>query len=279
MGPSGANDLGVYLLPFLFYLLSLRFDGRNRSVAVAAGILSMIVASVLCGSRASWFIWLAGGLLLWGRRLLKGRVLVPAALGLAGVYVFTDWILTRQGVKSIGAAVGWTGVLGSLLLVSSGGGNLAYYPVVWRLVTGEAPVPWLGLGPGMVSSTAAVQLDAPIFRNVLYDKFGQTRFGLDGSVESQILATGGETGPFGFLILLSAMVIWLVYGLCAHREGRSAEERALGAGVAAAAIGAVALTPIRNVWEIQHLAFSLWLPGTVLYALRTAGKEARASNP
>jgi hypothetical protein len=184
-------------------------------------------------------------------------------------------IMMLQGVKDIEDAIGVRGILMALLLVSTGGGNLAYYPVVWRLVQSEAPVPFLGLGPGMVSSTAAVQLDAPLFRNVLYDYFGQTRFGLDGAVESQVLATAGEMGIPGFLAALSLIVIWIVVAIRAYRRARTATERALGAGVFAAALGAIFLIPIRNVWETPQISFSLWFPGAVLLAVQEEIRRRR----
>jgi hypothetical protein len=118
----------------------------------------------------------------------------------------------------------------------------------------------------MVSSGAAISLHAPLYQNVLYDYFGQTEFGLDGGVESQVLATAGEIGVIGFLAVLSMIVIWIVIALRTYRRSRDPEERALSAAVLAAAAAAVLLAPIKNVWETPHIPpFVLWLSGAILY--------------
>jgi hypothetical protein len=268
LGPGGANDLGVFLLPFLFYLLSLRFEAVTRPRWVLPAIVVLVVTTVLCGSRAAWFIALGTILLLWGRRFLRLRPLVIAALVGAAVYLFVSGIMYLQGVRSMEKTVGLPGIYAALFLVASGGGNLAYYPVVWKLVTAHAAVPLLGLGPGMVSSTAAVHLKAPLYTNLLYDYFGQSLLGLDGEVESQIVATGGEFGLVGLAAGLAVVILWMMEAIRARRDASSAHERALATGVFAAALGALLLTPIRNAWEIPHIALSLWLPGTILYARR-----------
>jgi hypothetical protein len=268
LGPGGANDLGVFLLPFLFYLFSLRFEAAARPRWALPAIVVLLVTTVLCGSRAAWFIVLGAVLLLWGRRLLRLRTLMVAVLVGVAVFLFLSWIMYLQGVQSMEKAVGLSGIYAALFLIASGGGNLAYYPVVWKLVTAHAVVPLLGLGPGMVSSSAAAHLQAPLYTNVLFDYFGQTLLGLDGEVESQLVATGGEFGLVGLAAGLAVVVLWMVEACRARRDASSAHERALATGVFAAALGALLLTPIRNVWEIPHIALSLWLPGTILYARR-----------
>lgn len=265
MGPAGANDLGVFLLAPLFYLLSLRFDARDRNPYRLLGIVLMILAPIFSGSRGAWFIALGAAALLWARRLASPRVLVVTGVVGTALAAFVGWMVVALGSASVETAIGPRGIVAALFLVSSGGGNLAYFPVVWRVVLAEAPIPLLGLGPGMVSSSAAVHLDAPVYRNILYDYFGQTRFGLDGSVESQFLATCGETGPLGFAALAAMALLWLVLAWRIHRDGSAPPHaRALGAAVFAAAIGSLILTPIRNVWETPHLAFSLWFPALLL---------------
>jgi len=267
MGPNGPNDLGMFLVPALFYLLSLRVDSGDKRLTVISGIGVYALTMILCGSRASWFISLAAMLVLWGGRLRRVRALITTAVALGVVAFIATRVILLQGVSRISAAIGLSGIYAALFLPSSGGGNLAYFPIVWHLVTKHAPVPLLGLGPGMVSSGAAAHLNAPIYRNILYDYFGQTMFHLDGNVESQILSTGGEFGPIGLLAMLSVFVIWCVIALRAHRRSTDPGERAMGAAVLAAAAGALMPIPIRNVWEIPHLAFSLWLPGSILYMM------------
>lgn len=268
LGPAGANDLGVFLLPFLFYLVSLRFDSKRSPRLALAGIAVMVVTMILCGSRAAWFVSLAAVALLWGRRFFHVRTLAITVVACAILYGILNQVLSLQDVGSLERAVGWKTIWGTLFLVSSGGGNLAYFPVVWRLLQTEAVAPVLGLGPGMVSSTAAVHLNAPLYTNKLYDYFGQTIIGLDGSVESQILATGGEIGVAGLAAGYVIILLWLREARRARREGFSDHERALATGVFAAALAAIIITPIRNVWEIPHLSFSLWLPGAMLYTRR-----------
>jgi hypothetical protein len=275
LGLSGANDLGMFLLPFLFFLLSGWFDARDRRVGSGASLLAVLAALILCGARAAWVVAVVGIALLWGRRLLRPRTLLfvaPVAFVLALV---VGRIILLQGAVSVGRALGPQGIVASLFLVSSGGGSLAYYPVVWRLVVDGAPLPLVGLGPGSVCSTAAVHLNAPLYRNVLFDYFGQTRYGLDGGVESQVIATASEFGPIGFLAVLAMMVLWIRLAWRIYRKPPSEFDRALAAGLFAAALGALLTAPIRNTWETPHLAFSLWICGTILYA-RVAMREAAA---
>jgi hypothetical protein len=268
LGPGGANDLGVFLLPFLFYLFSLRLEAVTRPRWVLPAIVVLVVTTVLCGSRAAWFISLGAMLLLWGRRFLRVRTLVIAAVAGVAIYLFVSRIMYLQGSRSMEKSIGLSGIYAALFLVSSGGGNFAYFPVVWRLVTSSAVVPALGLGPGMVSSSAAVHLQAPLYTNLLYDYFGQTMLGLDGEVESQLLATGSEFGLVGLAAGLAVIILWMVEAIRARRDASSAHERALATGVFVAALGALLLTPIRNAWEVPHIALSLWLPGTILYVRR-----------
>lgn len=268
LGRGGANDLGIFLLPFLFYLVSRRFDARHRPRWALPGVVLLALTAVLCGSRAAWFVAIAAVLALWGRRLLRGRALLTTLVVVAAAVFALNQILVFQGAHSIRHAIGWKGIYAALFLISSGGGNLAYFPLVWRLVPHHAVVPFLGVGPGMGSSSAAVHLDAPLYRNILYDYFGQTMIGLDGNLESQILATGGELGPLGLAAGFAIVVLWLAEARKARKEATSDHEKALATGLFASALAALALTPIRNVWEIPHLALALWLPGTILYARR-----------
>lgn len=268
LGRGGANDLGIFLLPFLFYLVSLRFDAGRKPRWALPGVLLLSLTTILCGSRAAWFVAIGVVLLLWGRRLVRGRAWIATSVAVALLALALNQVLVFQGAHSIRHAIGWKPIYAALFLISSGGGNLAYFPLVWRLVQHHAVVPFLGLGPGMVSSTAAVHLDAPLYRNVLYDYFGQTMIGLDGNPESQVLATGGELGPVGLAAGFAMVAVWFVEAWRARRQPSSDHERALATGVLASALAALVLTPIRNVWEIPHLAFALWLPGCILYASR-----------
>jgi hypothetical protein len=273
IGSSGANELGVVLLPFLFYLISKRLDAGERGVLPMLGIVSIAMTIILCGARGAWFSAIPVALVLWGGRLRRVKTIVSSAILVGLVYFVVARIVLMQSVDSVASAIGLKGIYGALFLVSSGGGNMAYYPIVWNLVHLYAPVPLLGLGPGMVSSEAAISLHAPLYQNVLYDYFGQTEFGLDGGVESQVLATAGEVGVIGFLAVLSMIVIWIVIALRTYRRSRDPEERALSAAVLAAAAAAVLLAPIKNVWETPHVPpFVLWLSGAILYVrLRARG--------
>ncbi len=273
LGLSGANDLGMFLLPFLFFLASLWFDARARSPWIVAGLLTMTTAFFLCGARAAWIVAVPTIALLWGRRLLRPRVLLVALPVAAVIVALVGRIILAQGARSLERAVGLEGIIASLFLVSSGGGSFAYYPIVWRLVTTGSPLPFVGLGPGMVSSTAAAHLHAPIYQNVLYDYFGQSRFKLDAGVESQILATAGEFGPIGFLAALALLLLWIRLAWKTYRSAASPYDRALAAGLLAATLGAVSVIPIKNSWETPHLAFSVWMCGAVLYA-RLMGRPA-----
>jgi hypothetical protein len=270
LGPSGANDLGVVLIPFFFYLLSRRFDSGDRRVIVIVGALLMGLTMVLCGARAAWFSAIAAALVLWGRRLFRLGTVVKVALVLLFAYFVISQVVVLQQ-SDVSSAIGLAGIYAALFLVSSGGGNFAYYPIIWRLVHLYAPAPILGLGPGMVSSGTAAYMKAPLYRNVLYDYFGQTQFQLDGGVESQVLATAGEIGPFGYLALLSIVIIWASIGVRARRSGTTPEIRAMGAGVFAIALATILLTPIKNSWEAPGVVpFILWLSGSILYAKWTA---------
>lgn len=277
LGPGGANDLGIFVMPFLVWLVSKRIDEGDRSRLGLLGIVSMSAALILCSSRAAWFIVLATALILWGRLLRNPRVLATTLISGLVIFFITTRVMLAQEIPSISEALGAKSLYAAVFLISSGGGALAYYPVVWRLVLAHAPIPIFGLGPGMVSSTAAVALDAHLYRNVLYNYFGQTYMGFDGGVESQVLATGGEFGPIGFFAILFVFIGWAVMALRTYRRSDSGTDRPLAAGVLSIAIAMIVLTPIRNIWETPHLAFLMWLSGSILYArLGERGRRAAA---
>jgi hypothetical protein len=284
LGGSGANLVGLFVLPMLFLMMSRIVDSRQwkRSNLIIAFLLAII--PFLSFSRMAWLCAGLGLAILWWRRiLLSPRVL--AFVGAVGAVTFIALFLAIRVVAqsfenwadlTVSRIVDPAGVVGSFNTPGEGVGLVPWAKVVLDTVSTKAPVPFLGLGPGSAGSSAAVQLRTATYRRYFYDHFGLAAYHLPADLPTQLLQTGAEYGPLGPVLLV--IIAFEFYGLARKLRRKERQPLALGLG-AALAIAAIVMTVLMikdGIWEQQMVSMWMWiLGGLVVVQLQRSTSNGR----
>jgi hypothetical protein len=274
LGISGSNNLGLYVLPALCYVMSRMLDSRQwrwQNLFLAVGLL---LVPVWASSRMAWLVLaIAMGLMWWRRVTLtpRGLMFIAGLLAVASALLYASVTFIAQTSDAwanltVGRVVSIRGAIASFATPGEGVGLTAWAPLVWDTVIRESPVPLLGLGPGSGGSSAAVQLNTATYRRYFFDYFRQRALNRPGDLPTQVLQTGAEYGPFGPLLLL---IIAFEFFLLAHRlrrTRRSPQAMALGAALVVSAVTMVVLSIKDGIWEQQTVSMWMWILGGLVYA-------------
>ena len=283
LGRSGANLLGLFVLPMLFLMLSRVLDSRQWKRSNIAIILLLAVIPFLSFSRMSWLCAAAGVTILWWRRILLSPRVLRFVAAVGAVALIALFVAVRVVALSFS---GWddltvvrlvdpSNVVSSFSTPGLGVGLLPWAEAVVETVEKRAPVPLLGLGPGSAGSSAAVQLKTATYHTYFYDYFGLAAYGLPADLPTQLLQTGAEYGPLGPVLL--GIIAFEFYRLARklRRRARNPLDAGLGAALVISAIVMVVLSIKDGIWEQQTTSMWFWMMGGLVFvSLRRATREA-----
>ncbi|MEP7359642.1 MAG: hypothetical protein ABI847_20485, partial [Anaerolineales bacterium] len=150
LGGSGANLVGLFVLPMLFLFMSRIVDSRRWARSNLVIILLLAIIPFLSFSRMAWLCAVLGVAILWWRRiLLSPRIL--AFVGAMGAITFIALFLAVQVVAqsfetwadlSISRIVSPAGIVSSFNTPGEGIGLVPWAKVVVDTVSKYAPVPF-----------------------------------------------------------------------------------------------------------------------------------------
>jgi hypothetical protein len=274
MGRSGANLVGLFVLPMLFLMLSRVLDSRLWKRSNLVIILALAVVPFLSFSRMAWLCAALGVVVLWWRRILlspRALVFVSAVGAVTAIALFLTVRVVAQSFEgwsnlNVSTLVNPAGVVDSFKTAGIGVGLVPWGQVVVETVSKEAPVPLLGLGPGSGGSSAAVQLKTATYRRYFYDHFGLRVYGIPADLPTQVLQTGAEYGPLGPILLLIIALEFFVMARRLRRAGRGPEAAGLGAALIVSVLTMILLSIKDGIWEQQVVAMWLWLLGGLVFA-------------
>lgn len=276
LGASGANVLGLAVLPVLFYLLSKRIEfpeQRSRLQNVVVLILSII--PIISFSMMAWICGAVTFVALWWKALVRRRKLL-VQLGLAALLIVVIFVQITQLIglieedergeryTSVASLLSIENAITAITIPGTQSiGVVGWAQHVIPTVIRLAPIPWLGLGPGSGGSSASLGLDVDIYFRYFHNYFG----GDYPRLPTQILQTGVEYGPFGVILL---MVIICEFFLLSRRARRVFDDpllKPLGAALLVQTVVMFLVSFKDSVWEQQMVAFWMWLLGGFVMAL------------
>jgi hypothetical protein len=232
-------------------------------------IATAFPAFILTLSRASWFGWLIGFLLI-GAVLMKDvriRLGFAALIGIALLYV------------------GWTGIKVSYLtdypqqtIVERffeafsyerwrgeyyGLGRL-YWIVQTPLVVVRSS-PLFGVGPGQYGGGAAAALGNTTVYERLNLPFGV--YGTDGYIDNNWFSLWGETGTLGLLFYVWMFVALYRMALATWREALDPMARGLALGFVGCVVAVAFQAFLATYLEVRTLALYFWLYAAFIYVM------------
>ncbi len=232
-----------------------------------------IPALVLTYSRASWFAFLGAALfiavILYRDRRALAAFLVAVAL-LAGYLVFSKLnvsVIVEEPGQTLAERFFETFSYTRWVSEYYGLGRLYWIVETPRAVVRSAP--FFGVGPGQYGGGAA----AALHRTAAYDRlnlpFGV--YGTDGYIDNNWFSLWGETGTLGLIVFLWMFALLFRNAWRLAHRGTDAFSRGLGAGYAAALLGASLIGFLSTAFEIRTFGFYLWLCGGFVLCLLPAG--------
>lgn len=281
LGESGANLVGLFTLPFLFYILSRMFDSQEWTWKNIVLALALALVMIISSSRMAWFCAGVGILMLWAFRLVRSwrMLLLLAVFLLIGIVVLDRSVTAladvdpRLATLTVAALVSPEGIVGAITTPGYGIGLTAWGALAVDQVLRHAPVPLLGLGPGSGGSSVAVQLQMPVYMHYFYDAFDLVARGLPPHVPTQVLQTGIEYGPLGVFLLFGIAIEFYLLARKARRLRRDPFLTALGAALTVQVLVMVLVSFKDGIWEQQAVAMWLWLLGGIVFVeLRKVGR-------
>lgn len=274
-GPRNSNSLG-WMLSFVAFILVglIKYGERNFRNKYIAILFLTLIPFILASSRASYFF--LPGILLWIHRRQIFRSAKEATLygGLTFVLIcgiFLYYNLSQEEISHISPYRIWK----EQTEFQQSSGRLLFYPIAWDAYRRYAFNSLTGTGPGTFTSYTGQFFNTEPYQAVGYI-FEQFEL-IQSSVNSQLIATGGEFGPLGLIFYFLALI--KLYQLAKKVEKSSTSDpfwKGVAVGLRGCLIFFSAATVIGNVWETQQVAYYLWLIAAVLmqYQLYSSQQSA-----
>lgn len=265
------DQLGTFLC--FFFLIGAGFLYESRDKEEKKKIRTVIAlafpALVLTLSRASWFGWVLGMLVIgaWLMKDWRVRATFTAFVAVALLYLAWSGIAVRYLIDSPEQTVAerffeafsferWRGEYYGL--------GRVYWMVQTPLVVVRSS-PLFGVGPGQYGGGAAAALGNTTVYEKLNLPFGV--YGSEGYIDNNWFSLWGETGTLGL-----AFFAWMfvALGRLSHATWRQSKDpmtRGLALGYLAALIAVAFQSFLATYLEVRTLALYFWLYGAFLYVL------------
>ncbi len=265
------DQLGTFLSFFFLLASGLIYSIKSRveKRTLIGVILVAFPAFVLTLSRASWFGWLLGFLLI-GAVLMKDtriRIGIAAVVAIALLYVgysglrvsyLTDYP-QQTVVERFFEAFSYERWRGEYY----GLGRL-YWIVQTPLVVVRSS-PLFGVGPGQYGGGAAAALRNTRVYEKLNLPFGV--YGTDGYIDNNWFSLWGETGTLGLIFYIWMIVALFRMSLRTWREAHDPYVRGLALGFCGCVLAIAFQASLATYLEVRTLALYLWLYGAFIYVL------------
>jgi hypothetical protein len=276
LGASGANVLGLAVLPVLFFLLSRRIEFPRQRLRLQ--YLNLLVLSIIPFISFSMMAWVSGVITfvaLWWRSLLRRRKLLVqlavAALLILIIFVQATHLIGLIEEEVMGerytSVASLLSIENAITAITTPGtqsiGVVGWAQHVFITLLRVAPVPSLGLGPGSGGSSAALGLDVDTYFRYFHNYFG----GDYPRLPTQILQTSVEYGPLGVILLMIMVYEFFLLGRRARRAFDDSLLKPLGAALLVQAVVMFLVSFKDSVWEQQMVAVWMWLLGGFVMAL------------
>lgn len=269
-GTLGRYDhLGTFLSVWLLVGSGLLYEGKKNRLVLLA-LLVGLLALVFTYSRASWFGFLAG-IIVIGLWLKKDRR-VAYGLGIGAVMLIILLIVGRFQVSVLHDTPSQTLSERVLEVFSRARFEGEYYGLgrlffVVATVTEILPSsPILGVGPGQYGGGAA----AALYRTTAYDRAGIPFgiYGSEGYIDNNWFSLLGELGILGLAVYL--WIFWRLFKSALSLWQKSSE--AWTKGLALGFIGVLAAVGLEaflgTYLEVRTLGPYLWVLGGVIAVMK-----------
>ncbi len=265
------DQLGTFLSFFFLLATGLAYTLKTQTEKrpLLGVILLAFPAFILTLSRASWFGWLLGFLLIgaWFMKDVRIRIGIAALVAIALLYVgysgirvsyLTDYP-QQTVVERFFEAFSYERWRGEYY----GLGRL-YWIVQTPLVVVRSS-PLFGVGPGQFGGGAAAALRNTNVYEKLNLPFGV--YGTGGYIDNNWFSLWGEVGTLGL-----AFYVWMIVALflMAFRTWREAHDpflRGLALGFCGCVVAIAFQAFLATYLEVRTLALYLWLYGAFVYVL------------
>lgn len=265
------DQLGTFLC--FFFLLGAGFLYELRDKAEKKKIRTIIIlafpALVLTLSRASWFGWVLGMLIIgaWLMKDWRVRATFTAFVAVALLYLAWSGLAVRYLIDSPEQTVAerffeafsferWRGEYYGL--------GRVYWMVQTPLVVVRSS-PLFGVGPGQYGGGAAAALGNTAVYEKLNLPFGV--YGSEGYIDNNWFSLWGETGTLGL-----AFYAWMfvALGRLSHATWRQSKDpfvRGLALGFVACIAAVVFQSFLATYLEVRTLALYFWMYAAFVYVL------------
>jgi hypothetical protein len=265
------DQLGTFLC--FFFLLGAGFLYELRDAAEKKKIRLIIAlafpALVLTLSRASWFGWVLGMLIIgaWLMKDWRVRTTFVAFVAVALMYLAWSGIAVRYLIDSPEQTVAerffeafsferWRGEYYGL--------GRVYWMVQTPLVVVRSS-PLFGVGPGQYGGGAASALGNTTVYEKLNLPFGV--YGSEGYIDNNWFSLWGETGTLGLAFYAWMLVALGRLGFATWRQSRDEFTRGLALGFIAALAAVAFQSFLATYLEVRTLALYLWMYAAFVYVL------------
>lgn len=271
------DQLGTFLSFFMLIAVGLLYAGVHKigkkplekgpvNLPQLALVLA-VPALILTLSRASWFGFLLGLLLIggWYMRDSRVRFAFVAFIAIVLGYLFYSGVVVRYITETPS-----TGVVERFFEAFSPdrwrGEYVGLGRMYWLVQTPLVVVrssPLFGVGPGQYGGGAAAALGNTKAYEKLNLPFGV--FGTEGYIDNNWFSLWGETGTIGLIFYLWMYLTLAALALKVWRESEDPLLKGLALGYFGA-LAAVALQAgLGTYLEVRTLALYVWLIGALVY--------------
>ncbi len=270
MGPHGANGLGYFTLMYIFLLLGIMLHKKGTKLLFFVLFFLLFVPLILSSTRGAYLIMVLFLMPLSIKYIIKPSrkllyFLLPVVLLTLGIVYYINRSEHKEATKRCYFSIEQELRLEMDVQVV---GRLGFYPIAYYILTDTKLGPVIGRGPGTFSSFTGTHFKAPLF----YDLYGTT-LKEDKSYPSQLIAT---TVEFGFLgIIVFFFIIYRFYKIreLVYNTTKSMFWKGIAFGFLGLLFIFILPTIIANVWEVQYIAFYVWLYSGVLYKVYTMERK------
>jgi len=258
------DQLGTFVAFFMLILVGLLYESKNGNRrAYWVLLLLSIPTLVLTNSRASWFGFLFGFLLISLIMKKDKRVLTVFVLVLAFIlsYLIYTGIAVQYLIEYPGQSITerffesfsyerWRGEY-------YGFGRLYFIVKTPLVVVKNYPI--FGVGPGQYGGGAA----AALHNTSVYGKLGLPFgiYGSEGYIDNNWFSLWGETGTLGFILYIWIFIALFIYSLKVFRHSKDPFTKSLALGFLGCLLAVTLQAFLATYLEVRTLALYLWMVG------------------
>lgn len=271
-GPRNANSLGWMLSFVAFILIGLiKYDQNLRKKYILI-LISLLIPFILASSRASYLFFPIILLWLYRRSLFrsaKETILYGGLILVLFCGIFFYYSVTQEELSHILPTRIWK----EQTEFQYASGRVLFYPLAWDAYKRYAFNFLTGTGPGTFTSYTGQFFNTKPYQAVgyIFEEFEL----IQSSVNSQLIATGGEFGPIGLLFYFLALFKLYHFAKKVEKDAADSFWRGVAFGLKGCLIFFSLATIVGNIWETQQVAYYLWVIAAVLvYADRNKSSRA-----